>query len=77
MVVQAKLVAPVILFHVAPLNICHCTVPTFPVKVKVVVDPEQIEAVPVIVPDTEVGAIIIAPETALVIGDEHVLLTTQ
>ncbi len=52
-------------------------VPTFPDKVNVVVAPEQIEAVPVIVPAAEAGAIEIAPETELVIGDEQVLLTTQ
>jgi hypothetical protein len=52
-------------------------VPTFPDKVNVVVDPKQTEAVPFIVPATEAGDIVIAPETELVMGDEQVLLTTQ
>ena len=52
-------------------------VPTFPDKVSVVVDPKQTEAVPFIVPATEAGAIVIAPETELVMGEEQVLLTTQ
>ena len=76
-VVYVAEVAPVIFVQTELSKRCHCIVPTLPESVNVVVAPLQIEVDPVIVPDTEAGAIVIAPETALAIGDEHVLLTTQ
>ena len=70
-------VAPAISVQTVLSKTCHWMVPTFPDKVSVVVDPKQPEAVPFIVPAAEAGAIVIAPETELVMGEEQVLLTTQ
>ena len=43
---------------------CHCIVPVFPDKVNTVAFvPEQIVVAPAIVPATEIGFIVIAPET--------------
>ena len=51
--------------------------PTFPAKFNVVVVPEHIVAFPVIVPATDVGEIIIAPETVLETFGKQVPPITQ
>jgi hypothetical protein len=76
-VVYVVAVAPTISFHAEPSNSCHCTVPVLPVNVNVVVAPEQIVAVPEMVPDTEAGDIVMAPDTSLVSVGVQVPLITQ
>ena len=58
------------------LETCHWMVPVFPLNVNVLVDPTQTPPAPLIVPATDTGVYVIAPENPLVTLQAE-LVTTQ